>query len=125
VTQLVYDSGALIAVERNDRLTVALHKRALQRRQPPVVSTAVIAETAYHSMPNLAWLLDGCEIEPLTTEAATTAGQLRHRAKATVVDAIVVEQALRLPNTLVVTSDRDDLTAIANAAGHKLNIRDV
>ena len=63
---LTYDSGALIAAERNDRRMWLIHARALARGVQPTVPAAALAEV-YRSgrQANLERLLTGCRVDPL------------------------------------------------------------
>ena len=120
---LTYDTGALIAAERDDRLVWALHRAALIRGLVPVVPSCVLAE-AWRGGPQakLSRLLAGCEIEAFTEERARRVGALgarTTRVRGGIVDVAVVEGALRR-NDVVVTSDPSDLRAVAGVAGHRL-----
>lgn len=124
---LVYDTGVLIAAERNERRMWALHARALQRGVRPIVPAACVVEAwRAGKQPNLSRLLAGCEIEALTGEFAKRSGALRHGVASDVgpVDATVVELAVR-HNGAIVTSDRPDIEALAAAARRRLQIIDV
>jgi hypothetical protein len=71
----------------------------------------------------LARLLEGCEVEALGDAQARAVGELATQAASTdVVDATVVEGAARRGD-VVISSDPDDLYAIATAAGHTLQVR--
>jgi predicted nucleic acid-binding protein len=114
---LTYDTGALIAAERNDRAMWALHRAALLRGVSPVVPAGVLAE-AWRGGPqaSLSRLLQGCEIEALSEKQARNVGALAARArKAQIIHVCVVEAAVRRNHT-VVTSDPSDLRMIADAA---------
>jgi len=66
--------------------------------------------------PKLARLVTGCGVEALDNNRARSVGSLAARAATTgIVDACVVEGAMRR-HDLVVSSDEDDLQAIAAAA---------
>jgi len=66
--------------------------------------------------------LAGCDVEALDDGQAHSVGTLAARAAtADVVDACVVEGALRR-HDLVVSSDEDDLQAIAAAASRRLEV---
>jgi len=72
----------------------------------------------------LSRLLVGCDVEALDDEQARSVGSLAAKASTRdIVDATVVEGALRRVD-VVVTSDRDDLLAIAAAAGRSLRVED-
>ena len=70
-------------------------------------------------------LLRGCEVAPLTEEAAHAAGYLLGRAAASdVVDAVVADTAARL-HADVVTGDHADIARLLDAAGADVRIIDV
>lgn len=124
---LVYDNGALIAAEANDRRIWALHSRAIQRGVLPVVPVGCVVEAWRGGrQPNLARLLDGCEVEALSLVPAKRAGALRRTRPDTVgpVDATVVETALRSGGA-VVTSDRPDIELLALAAHRRIQLIDI
>lgn len=124
---LVYDSGALIAAESNDRRMWALHARALQRGVLPIVPAGCVVEVWRGSkQTRLARLFDGCDVEALTSERALLAGALRKTVTDSVgpIDATVVEVATRA-GAAVVTSDRGDIELLAMAARRRLQIIDI
>lgn len=110
---LVLDAGALIAVERGDRATVALIEAGRQDGHAIVVPAGVVAQT-WRDGPRqarVARLLDASEVsvEPLTDAAARATGTLRGAADTIdVVDGSVVIVARRYKAT-VISSDRADL----------------
>ena len=123
---VTYDSGALIAAERNERRMWARHRAFLTNRVVPTVPAGVVAQTwkggSRHAM--LARLLVGCDIEPLDNDQARKVGSLATKAATTdIVDTSVVEGALRRAD-LVISSDREDLKAIAAAARGSLRIEE-
>jgi hypothetical protein len=70
----------------------------------------------------IARLLAGCEVESLDDTRARATGTLAGRARTTdIVDAYVVEGALRRGD-LVISSGEDDLTAIAAAVSRHIDI---
>ena len=124
---LVYDTGALIAAEANDRRIWALHARAIQRGVLPVVPAGCVVEAwRGDRQPNLARLLDGCEVEALSLEPAKSAGAMRRTLPETVgpVDGTVAEAALRRGGA-VVTSDRSDIELLASAARRRIQVIDI
>ena len=124
---LVYDTGALIAAEANDRRMWALHSRAMQRGVLPVVPAGCVVEAWRGGrQPNLARLLDGCEVEPLSSDQAKRAGALRRTLPHTVgpVDATVAETGVRRGGAIV-TSDRSDIEQLATAARRRLPLIDI
>ena len=124
VSGVTYDSGALIAAERGERRIWARHRALLLRRVVPVVPAPVVAQcwrgTARQAQ--LARLLAGCEIESLDDTRAKATGILAGRARtADIVDAAVMEGALRRDD-LIVSSDEGDLAAIAAAVSLRIDI---
>jgi hypothetical protein len=121
---VTYDTGALIAADRGERRMWARHRALLVRREVPVVPAPVVAQswrgTSRQAL--LARLLSGCDIEALDDGQARSVGALAARAAtADIVDACVVEGALRRRD-LVVSSDEGDLQSIAASVSHHLEI---
>ncbi len=121
---VTYDTGALIAADRGERLMWARHRALLVRREVPVVPAAVVAQswrgTSRQAL--LAKLLSGCYVEALDSSRARSVGALAARAATTdIVDACVVEGALRRRD-LIVSSDEGDLQPIAAAVSRRLEI---
>ncbi|MDR0341507.1 MAG: PIN domain-containing protein [Nocardiopsaceae bacterium] len=121
---ITYDTGALIAADKGERRMWARHRALLVRREVPTVPAAVVAQswrgTGRQAL--LARLLAGCFVEPLDDGQARSAGALATRAATTdVVDACVVEGALRRRD-LVVSSDEGDLHSIAAAVSRRIEI---
>ena len=118
-----YDAGALLAAEANRRDIWAIHAQSLRRGERPVVPAGVLGQ-AWRGGPQaqLSRLLRGCRVEDLDEHRARAAGVACARsASRDVVDASVVAGALARGD-LVVTSDPDDLQAIAVAIGGSLRI---
>lgn len=113
---LVLDSGAVTRFSRRDRDTAAL-LLALRRRGlwPPQVPTVVLAEclTGSQRDANVNRLIKTCDVREVVPERlARRAAVLRASAHCgSAVDAVVV--AMAEPGGTVLTSDRDDLTALA------------
>jgi predicted nucleic acid-binding protein len=125
---VTYDTGALVAAERNDRRMWALHAGLLAEEIVPTVPTPVLAQAWNDSGPrqaNLSRLLAMCFTEALSDDQARRVGVLataaRHRD---IVDVTVVEGALRRGDA-VVTSDRGDIERIAGAVGASIRIDEV
>lgn len=125
---VTYDTGALVAAERNDRRMWALHAGLLAEEVVPTVPTPVLAQAWHGDGPrqaSLSRLLAMCLTEPLSDEQARRVGALAATAKhRDIVDAAVVEGALRRGDA-VVTSDRGDIERIAAAAGASLVIEEI
>ena len=107
------DAGALIAFERNDRRTVAIVARAIERRLPVVVPAGVVGQVWRDGrrQVRLVRLLSSrtVEVEPLDDARARAAGQLCGvTGTADVIDASVVLGA-RARGDVVLTSDAADL----------------
>ena len=124
LTGVTYDSGALIAAERGERLMWARHRALLLRRVVPTVPSPVVAQ-CWRGTPRqaqLARLLAGCEVETLDDARARAAGTLVGRARATnIVDASVVEGALRRGDAII-SSGEGDLNAIAAAVNRHIDV---
>lgn len=117
---LVLDSGGLSRLAPRTRRTAALIE-AFRRHGlwPPVVPTVVIADSTTGKPgtdTNINRLLKTCDIDPIVPErTARRAGQLRAAARrASAVDALIV--AVAEPGSTVLTTDPDDLQALATHA---------
>jgi hypothetical protein len=122
---VTYDTGALIAADRRERRVWARHRALLAIREVPTVPAPVLAQSwrGGSRQALLSRLLAGCDVEPLDDGQARTVGSLLAARAATgdIVDACVVEGALRR-HDLVVSSDEDDLQAIAAAVSRRLEV---
>jgi hypothetical protein len=124
---VTYDTGALLAAERNDRRMWALHAGFLSEEIVPVVPAPVLAEAwrGGSRQASLARLLALCEIEPMTERQAKDVGVLAgSAAHDDVVDVTVVEGAIRRRHA-VVTSNETHIRKIANAARIELRVESV
>jgi hypothetical protein len=122
---VTYDTGALIAADRGARRMWLRHRALLERRAVPTVPAPVLAQgwRGGSRQALLARLLAGCAVEALSDAQARAVGELATRASTSdVVDATVVEGASRRGD-IVISSDPDDLHAIASAAGHRLQVQ--
>jgi len=120
---IVYDAGALVAAERSDRTLWADHRVRLEAGVVPVVPTPVVAQVSRSPrQAQLRRLLRGCEVLALDESTAHAVGWLLGRSgTADVVDATVVTVAIA-KQAQIVTSDRDDVSRLASAAGARLVI---
>lgn len=121
---VTYDTGALVAADRGERTMWARHQALLLARSVPTVPAPVVAQAwrGGSRQALLSRLLRGCGIEALDDPQARRVGALAAEAgTADVVDASVVEGALRRRD-LVVSSDPDDLEAIADAVHRRLEV---
>lgn len=122
---VTYDTGALIAAERNDRRMWALHAGFLVEEVAPVVPAPVLAEAwrGGPSQANLSRLLAMCVVEPMSEQQARDVGVLAGKAAHDdVVDVTVVEGAMRRGDAVVVTSNHDHIAGIADAARAHLRV---
>ncbi|MGQ0521927.1 MAG: twitching motility protein PilT [Actinomycetota bacterium] len=124
---VTYDTGALVAGERNDRRMWALHAGFLVEEILPVVPAPVLAEAwrGGARQASLARLLALCDVEPMSEEQARQVGVLAGKAAHDdVVDVTVVEGAVRRRDA-VVTANEEHIRRIANAAKVRLRIERV
>jgi hypothetical protein len=112
----VLDAGALIAIDRRDRV-VGAQLRVLQRQGAPLrASTAVVGQVWRdgRKQANLARVLAGIGIEPMSRDDGQRIGELLGQAgSADVVDAHVALLVAR--GDLALTSDPDDIGALLRA----------
>jgi len=119
VTALVLDAGALVAVDRGDRpmmarLAVAQQHGLELRSNAMVVAQVWRDRQGRHA--SLARLLRAVDVRAISHEDGRQAGVLLGQAGTTdPVDATVV--LLARPGDRIMTSDPDDLTRLASAAG--------
>jgi hypothetical protein len=114
---LVYDAGALVAADRQNRRIWTLHYASLEAGSLPVVPTPALVQVFRDGarQVNLARLLKGCRELPLDGALARRAGRLCGVAStADVTDAVVAVVAVDFAAALV-TSDPGDL---AHLLGH-------
>jgi predicted nucleic acid-binding protein len=116
--RVILDTGALIALERNDRAMWQRLKQALQAREAPVSHGGIVGQ-AWRGRGSrqalLAKALDVIDIRPLDAGLGRAAGELLARAKQNdVIDAALV--LLANDGDRVITSDPDDLAPLARAA---------
>ena len=120
---VVYDAGALVAAERSDRRLWADHRVRLETGVVPIVPAPVVAQVSRSPRQvQLRRLLRGCEVLALDESTAHAVGRLLGRSgTADIVDATVVTMAIA-KQAQIVTTDRDDISRLANAAGARLVI---
>ena len=116
--RLIFDTGALIALERNDRAMWQRLKLALQAREAPVTHGGIVGQ-AWRGRGSrqalLAKALDVLDIRRLDAALGRAAGELLASARQDVViDAALV--LLANDGDRVITSDPDDLAPLARAA---------
>jgi hypothetical protein len=117
-TSVVYDAGALLAAEANDRRFRLAHRQMLDEARRIIVPAPVLTQVwrggARQAL--LARVLRSCKVEPTTEQVARYGGVLLGKTRTSgAVDAIVVASALPR-DALIVTSDPDDLSLLWLAA---------
>jgi predicted nucleic acid-binding protein len=123
VSGVTYDTGALIAAERNSKSMWSLHRELLEQEMHPTLPTVVLGQ-AWRGGPQarLSRLVRGCNVDPLTEPQARAAGAaLAASGGSDLIDAAVVVAACAR-NDLIVTSDPDDLRRIAGAIGCSIEL---
>jgi hypothetical protein len=124
---VTYDTGALVAAERNDRRMWALHAGFLAEEVVPVVPAPVLAEAwrGGPRMASLSRLLALCHVEPMSEEQARRVGVLAGKAAHDdIVDVTVVEGAIRRHDA-VVTSNEAHIRRIADATRVRLRVEHI
>jgi hypothetical protein len=121
---LVLDAGALVAVERADRDTIALIKQELLAERAPVTHGGVVGQVwrgGAGRQAILARLLPALEIAALDAALGSRAGVLLGRTRRQdVIDAALV--LLAADGDVLLTSDPSDLAPLAAAAGLQVDI---
>ncbi|MFG2043160.1 type II toxin-antitoxin system VapC family toxin [Dactylosporangium sp. NPDC048998] len=117
----VYDAGALIAIDDNDRRMWAIHHLAIEEGRRLLVPAVVVGQAWRDSrrQVQLGRFLHSCEIVPVGLELAKAAGILCGRAgTGDVVDAVVVTIA-QAHGAIVFTSDPEDIAHLSAASDIK------
>ena len=124
---VTYDTGALIAADRNNRAMWALHAGFLAEEAVVTVPSPVVAEAwrGGSRQANVARLLALCEIEDLSYEQARRVGVLSGTATHDdIVDVTVVEGAIRRHDA-VFTSNPTHIESVADAGHVRLVIETI
>jgi hypothetical protein len=121
--KLVLDSGALIALERNERAMWRRFKSALVARAVPVTHGGVVGQVwrGGARQSRLAQALAGVEVRALDESLGRASGALlstSHRRD--VIDAALV--LLAEDGDQIVTSDPHDIEPLAAAAGRHVDL---
>ena len=125
---VTYDSGALIAGDRNDRRMWALHVGFIAEEVVPSVPAPVVAEVSRGGprQTSLARLLAACDVEEMTAIQARHVGELAGLADhEDVVDVAVVEGALRRDDQVIITSNESHIRKIVNATRKRIRIENI
>ena len=110
-----FDTGMLVALDRNEREAWVVLRRLVDRGEVPTVPTVVTAQAWRDGrrQAQLARALRDCRPEILSDELARKAGELcRRSGTVDIVDAVVIESAGRR-NDDVYTGDTADLEHLA------------
>lgn len=120
---VVYDAGALIAADRDDRERWADHALELRSGRAPLTTSPALAQVSRSGRQSrLRLFLRGCDIVAFTAQDGHEVGRLLARAGTSdVVDAHVALTAAR-HRAAVVTSDPDDLSRLVTAGGLDVDI---
>ncbi|MGQ5224272.1 PIN domain-containing protein [Streptomyces sp. MN3] len=113
----LYDAGALIAIDNDDRPMWARHRLALEDGRDIHVPSVVVSQAWRDSrrQVRLGKFLAGCHVVPVGLETAKAAGVLCGKAgTADIVDATVVVMAASL-GAIIWTSDPYDIRALIDA----------
>jgi hypothetical protein len=118
--RVVYDSGALIAIEDpRNRAAIDRHRTLLLRGLRILVPTVVAAQVVRRpaTQGRLMGALRGCELVPFSAEHYLPVGQLLAASRtADVVDAFVALLACRA-GAAIVSSDPGDLSLLLSCLG--------
>jgi hypothetical protein len=128
VAGVTYDTGALIAGDRNDRRMWALHMAFIAEEVAPTVPAPVLAEAwrGGSRQASLARMLAGCEVEEMTAGLARRVGELAGRADHDdVVDVAVVEGAARRADNVILTSNESHIRKVIKATGKRIRVETV
>ena len=121
MSALILDAGALVAVDRGDRAMIA-RLRAGQRQGMDLRSNAMVVAQVWRDshgrQAHLAQLLRAVDVRAVSPQDGRQAGALLGKTGTSdPIDATVV--LLASPGDRIVTSDPDDLTQLASAAGNR------
>lgn len=112
---VIYDAGALVAADKNQRLFLRAHDLFLRDGVRPLLPAPVLSQVWLPGVKHavLHRVVSGCTVIPYTDEAAREVARLCRKAGSTdVVDGFVAFTALRHGQAPVITSDVDDIRAL-------------
>jgi len=124
VSGATFDTGMLVALDRNEREAWVVLRRLVNRGEVPTVPTVVTAQAWRDGrrQARLARALGDCRPEILSDELARKAGELCRRSRtADIVDAVVVESAARRSDDIY-TGDTADLERLAEHISNEVAI---
>ena len=109
MTDLTFDTGALIALERRRQRMKEIVERAIEREQRITVPADVVGEWWRGRSDVRDAILESVDVEPLSEDLAKRAGEAIALVKgASLVDAVVMASAASRGD-IVYTSDVEDL----------------
>ncbi|MFN0025608.1 MAG: PIN domain-containing protein [Acidimicrobiales bacterium] len=122
----VYDTGVLIGADRDDRQIWADHRARLEAGVVPATTAPVVAQASRTPRQvQLRRFLRGCNIIAFEAAHAHAVGSLLAKsATSDIVDAHVAVTA-SLTGAVVITSDPDDLSALAAHVRPRITIRTI
>jgi hypothetical protein len=115
----LYDAGALLALDKDDRRMWVRHKLAIEDDREIRVPAVVVGQVWRDGrrQVRLGQALAGCRVDPVGLDTSKAAGVLCGKAdSADVVDATVVVMAAAL-RAIIWTSDHRDIKTLAHASG--------
>lgn len=120
----VYDTGVLIAADRNDRTVWADHRARLELGLVPTTTAPAVAQASRSpKQAQLRRFLRGCNVVPFASDQAHDVGSLLAAARTDdIVDAHVIITATQ-HGPVVITSDARDLEALAIHIRPRLTIQ--
>ena len=122
---VVYDSGALIAIEsRRDDLSLRRHQKRIAQREHVIVPAPVAAQVVRdpRRQARLMLILQSCDVVAFAEDDAAPVGRLLALSGTTdVVDGFVAVTAAE-SEAAVVTSDPDDIVRLLGALGVNLPV---
>jgi PIN domain len=124
VRAFIYDSGALIAIDRHDSAQFERHVRRLARRNQIIVPAPVAAQVVRNPQrqARLMLALRGCDVLPFEKDHVGPVGGLLARSGTSDVgDAFLVLKAVEA-GAAIVTSDPEDIGRLLDSLGVRLPV---
>jgi predicted nucleic acid-binding protein len=120
----VYDSGALIAIDRRDAAALRRHETRLRKLDQIIVPTPVAAQVVRdpRRQVRLMLTLHSCDVVPFAASQVTPVGTLLAGAGTSdVVDGLVAVTAAQA-KAAVVTTDAGDITHLLTTLGVRVPV---
>jgi predicted nucleic acid-binding protein len=121
---VIYDSGALIAIDCRGDLPLRRHLKRIAQRECVIVPAPVAAQVVRdpRRQARLMLALQSCDVVAFEEDHAAPVGRLLALSGTTdVVDGFVAIKAAEM-DAAVITSDPDDITHLLNALGADLPV---